>query len=184
MVSWVPSAHAQDSLLPLSDTAVLAGELVVTSDNFGPPMDPDTPAFMDLLGGGGSFASSSTLCLVTSDPAEAGLCSLTASGTFSNNLCGTFTMDGTATFTGGGDSGTFGFHIMFTTTIGLMANTSAVNVTSDGEGPDSSIVGVMLVTAPTSQQGLNNFMLHVVLNGDTTDCTSSVTYLASLSFLE
>jgi hypothetical protein len=184
------SARAQDSAVPLSDILVFAGAATIVTDNAGVPMDPDAPAFVDLMGGSGTFAFSSAVCVGFSDPAGVsaselpGLCSVTANGSYNNTVCGTGTADGNATVAGAGDTGTTGFHIMFVATIGVVTNNGPVNITSDGEPADSALVGVVLLLPPTSAGDATNFVNHVVLGGDLTDCTSGFTIVAAAAALE
>jgi hypothetical protein len=181
---------AQDSAVPVSDAVVFWGEAVVTTDNAGPAQDPDVPGFMDLIGGGGSFSMTSALCLGWSDVDEAGLCSITVSGSFSTQLCGTFVLDGTGTLTISGplasEAGSTGFHGSLIDGIGVVTNTGPVRWTSDGETVgDSSLVGVLLVMDNLSSfQPSVNYINHVVLGGDTADCLESLLIVGAFAALE
>ena len=94
---------------------------------------------VQLVGGGGVWAFASNICEMVSAP-EAGACSIAASGTYSNVICGTGTVAGTATLSGPDGDETMSFSITFVSGTGqLIGNMSA------DDGP-ATVVGQIVIT--------------------------------------
>jgi hypothetical protein len=133
LATWsAPRAHAQSTTAP-SDVIAFTGNAVISADNTGTPpcgdpvdsLGPETP-HVDLLGGCGTFTFGSIACAGVSDPevtpliVEAGTCTITANGSFTNTACGTGSVTGGTASVAGFESGTIPFGITFAAGIGLV----------------------------------------------------------------
>jgi hypothetical protein len=154
-----------ESTLPLSDVLAFTGQATIQSDNCTgvvpvdldcPPVgggEGDNPPAVDLIGGGGTFGFTSGSpagpgCVGWSDTAEAGLCSVGATGSFQNAVCGTGYVQGTVTITGGADAGESGpFGIVFAATVGVVTGNISDTPDADGSGTDY-VVGVVQLGPP------------------------------------
>jgi hypothetical protein len=133
----LPNIGGSDGFPPISDVLAFSGQAVITSDNaaglIAPCLsaEPDNPPEVDIVGCGGTFGFTTTACAGVSDPdpdlpaipstVEAGLCSIAATGSFQNLICGTGTVQGAVTITGGADAGEAGtFGIVFAATVGVV----------------------------------------------------------------
>jgi len=151
----------------LSDAVGFVGEAQIASDNpngFVAPClendEPDTPASVDLVGCGGTFNFSSLACAGASDngpenlppgsPELPSTCNVTASGNFANLVCGTGEASGTAAVTGGGESQSIAFGIVFVATVGIVTG-NANDTSGDGTAdPADYVVGVVDLGPPTA----------------------------------
>jgi hypothetical protein len=112
-------------------------------------------ASVALMNGSGTFGFNSTACVAvdSDDATSSGLCTVAASGSFSNTVCGTGTADGTANISpdpsdGGTDA--VGFHIQFVSGIGLVtgqADGVAVILPASPQPPPGCTNGFIVVTA-------------------------------------
>jgi hypothetical protein len=178
-VAGAGTAAADNSGAPVSD----AGVIVFTGQaNLSTPIQPPPST-----GGGGSFTfgGSSAACVIVSDgdvspltTPEVGNCTtISASGSFSNIVCGTGTATGTGTVTTSDGTITVHFTIVFVAGVGTLVVDSA---SSDGAGDPTDVdpagvgAGVVLLTNTTPGQ---------------TECTGPVTSFnidgtASVALLE
>jgi hypothetical protein len=162
-----------ESLLPISDVIAFNGTAPITSDNtngllVGCPLggEPDSPPAVDLVGCGGQFNFTSSICEGVSDgdlgAPEVGGCVVTATGQFQNLVCGTGTVQGTVTITGNDPyTGTFG--IIFAATVGVVTG----NLTDGSDGSVDYLVGLVQLGPPTN--------IPPQTPPDTGDCTTQFT---------
>jgi hypothetical protein len=94
---------------------------------------------VQLVGGSGTFAFGSNLCEMVSPP-EAGSCSIAASGTYVNIICGTGTVNGTANISGPDGTETMTFSIAFAQGSGTLTG----NMSAD-DGP-ATVAGTVEIT--------------------------------------
>ncbi|HEV7680205.1 MAG TPA: hypothetical protein VGQ42_16710 [Candidatus Dormibacteraeota bacterium] len=105
-------------------------------------------ATVDWVGGAGSFSFATSAPLgctaagVVNNTPVAGACTISASGTFVNVVCGTGTATGSATVTTSGGTVTVGFQIVFVATVGLILPTVP---------PAGVVAGVVQITANSPQ---------------------------------
>jgi len=146
-------------ILPLAAPCNYGSAALIGHGAFLDNFDSDTVDFtgtasasVQLVGGSGTFFFDSNLCEMVSPPdagevsaGEEGACTLTASGTFTNIVCGTGTASGTATLNGPDGSETITFSITFVDGQGTVTG----NATEpDGNGTVSGSVEI----SPNSPQ--------------------------------
>jgi hypothetical protein len=158
-----------------SDTWDLIADVVMTADS-----DGDLPA-VDLVGGTGTFNYSAlaggTACVVNSvgegvPPAtEAGLCSISGRGTYTNVVCATGSATGTINSIAV-DKGTGTFSAVFVFGIGVLTGTFTDTPSADdpADTPDN-LVG-LVVLAPPAGAGRPD---------DAFDCTEGFTANAHIT---
>jgi hypothetical protein len=172
--------HAQELPQP-SDLLAFNGQATIISDS-----DGDTPS-VDLVGGSGTYSFDTQptgFCVGYSDAAEVGVtvgstsgpagCRVTvssATGAFTNTVCGTGTAGGTANISGA-DTATSTFNITFVATIGVV--TGSTSDANDPE-PQDQLVGVAQIGPPLNPR---------IPPDDTGDCASGFTSTVVIVSLE
>jgi len=116
----------------LAGTVLAAGAIATSPIMASADADVDAAVFVgqttsltpvQLVGGTGTFAFSSIACVGVSsdDVPPANTCGISASGSYSNTVCGTGSASGTAnTSEAGGGSDSVGFSITFVSGIGVV----------------------------------------------------------------
>jgi len=166
----------------VSDTIGIVGTATISQDS-----DADVPAAVDLEGGIGSFNFTALACAGSSDgdvgtPLEAGTCTATGGGGFTNTVCGTGTVTGGVTtitlklIPSGTEVIQEMFAISFTALIGVLTVPTALTQGPDDGGTLDNEPGVggaaggnrsgVVLIAP-GNPGVN----------DAGDCTSAFTFV-------
>jgi len=159
-----------------SDTWNLKASVTITSDS-----DADAIPSVDLLGGNGTFTyfagASTNACVVASDGEgtppvpEAGACSISGGGNYTNIVCGTGTVNGGTINSILADKGTGSFSVIFVLGIGVLTGTFTETGTADdpADGTDT-LRGLMVLAAPVPPSTPDD-------NGD---CTEGFTVFAHI----
>ncbi len=131
--------------------AILAAGAIAVTPAFASDGDADAAAYVgattsltpvQLVGGSGGYSFSSIVCAGVSSDVDAGLCTLTSTGSYVNIVCGTGTVSGSVT-TGepDGASDTAGISIIFVAGVGVATTTS---------GGTGGGVAILLDTQPST----------------------------------
>jgi hypothetical protein len=139
----VTRARAQEAPEVISDNLIFAGKVVITADG-----DGDVPN-VDLVGGGGAFAFAQTACLLASNPAEVGPCTIAAAGGFVSIVCGTGNVfGGVAAIAGAGENVTLTFGVAFAAGIGVLTGNWSSTGPDDGPVPDNEPASGLVLLLP------------------------------------
>lgn len=110
------------------------------------------------VGGGGSFTFASKTCEAVDTDHGPQACTITASGTYTNIVCGTGTANGTATVTSAGETETISFSITFVGGQGKLTGT-----TSDGDAANGYVN--ITPTGGNCASGVTQFTASGEVNG-------------------
>jgi hypothetical protein len=129
----------------ISDLWVFSGTVSVTADS-----DADAPPAIDLVGGTGSYTFSASACQYVFGATATSPCSITASGSYANTVCGTGSVSGSARVSSLLNAGTATFFITFTAGVGTLTGTVTLSSVS---GTRTEAIDGTVVLAPRPAAG-------------------------------